>query len=62
MKSSELLRILKEDGWIVLRKRGSHCVMRHSFKKKGQLVVPDHGSKEVGSGLANHILKRAGLK
>jgi len=26
------------------------------------LVVPDHGSSEVGKGLENKILKAAGLK
>lgn len=30
--------------------------------KPGQLVVPDHGSSEVGKGLENKILKAAGLK
>jgi len=52
---------LKIDGWEEIRQKGSHIIMRHPIKN-GQLVVPDHGSKEVGTGLANKILKEAGLK
>ena len=61
MKSNELLRLLFQDGWVSIRKRGSHHVMEHPMKK-GVLIVPEHGSKEVGKGLANKILKAAGLK
>jgi predicted RNA binding protein YcfA (HicA-like mRNA interferase family) len=31
-------------------------------EKDGQIVVPDHGSSEVGNGLKNKIFKDAGLK
>jgi predicted RNA binding protein YcfA (HicA-like mRNA interferase family) len=61
MKSSELIRILKKDGWIVIRQKGSHMIMQHPIKSN-QLTVPNHGSLEVGTGLANKILKDAGLK
>lgn len=61
MKSSELLRILKQDGWYSIRQKGSHVIMKHETKS-GSIVVPDHGSKEVGTGLAHKILKDAGVK
>ena len=61
MKSSELIRVLKKDGWFVVRQKGSHMNMRHP-NKSAQLVVPNHGSNEVGKGLGNKILKEAGLK
>ncbi|MFM7021387.1 MAG: type II toxin-antitoxin system HicA family toxin [Flavobacteriales bacterium] len=61
MKSSELIRILKKNGWFVVRQSGSHMIMRHPDKAQ-QLTVPNHGSQEVGTGLANKILKDAGLK
>jgi predicted RNA binding protein YcfA (HicA-like mRNA interferase family) len=32
MKSSEFLRILKQDGWYVLRQSGSHMIMKHPVK------------------------------
>lgn len=61
MKSAELIGILVKSGWYVDRHRGgSHMIMRHR-DRPGFLVVPSHGSKEVGTGLAKSILKQAGL-
>ncbi|MBC6700176.1 type II toxin-antitoxin system HicA family toxin [Hymenobacter puniceus] len=60
MKSSQLLRKLKAAGWFVVRQNGSHVIMRHPTLP-GTLVVPSHGSAEVGKGLASKILKDAGL-
>lgn len=61
MKSSELIRLLKKDGWFVVRQSGSHMIMEHPIKK-GQIVCPYHGSHEVGKGLENKIKKDAGIK
>ncbi|MBK7853081.1 MAG: type II toxin-antitoxin system HicA family toxin [Bacteroidetes bacterium] len=61
MKYNEFLRILKKDGWYILRVEGSHHIMAHPTKKC-TITVPVHGSKEIGKGLANKILKAAGLK
>jgi predicted RNA binding protein YcfA (HicA-like mRNA interferase family) len=61
MKSSELLRLLKGDGWFVIRQSGSHVILRHP-EKSGQIVCPNHGSQEVGKGLEVKIKKDAGLK
>lgn len=59
MKSSELVRLLKKDGWYVVRQFGtSHIIMRHDIKD-GQLTVPSHGSKEVRTGTLRAILKEA---
>lgn len=33
MKSSELVRLLKRDGWFVIRQSGSHMIMEHPAKK-----------------------------
>ncbi|WP_425575668.1 type II toxin-antitoxin system HicA family toxin [Nemorincola caseinilytica] len=60
MKSAELVRLLKRDGWFVVRQTGSHMTMKHPVKK-GQIVCPYHGSSEVGKGLELKIKKDAGL-
>ncbi|WP_084599929.1 type II toxin-antitoxin system HicA family toxin [Dyadobacter beijingensis] len=39
MKSSEFVRLLKSDGWFIVRQEGSHVTMRHPVKK-GQLGSP----------------------
>ncbi|MCW5910341.1 MAG: type II toxin-antitoxin system HicA family toxin [Cyclobacteriaceae bacterium] len=61
MKSSELLRILTQDGWYVVSQSGSHVKMRHS-SKSGVIIFPSHGSNEVGKGLERKLLKQAGIK
>lgn len=61
MKSSELVRLLKKDGWYEIRQAGSHVIMKHP-SKAGQLTVPSHGSKEVRIGLLKSILKEANIK
>lgn len=61
MKCSELIRSLTRDGWFVERQSGSHMIMKH-LEKEGTLVVPNHGSREVGKGLEKKIKNSAGLK
>ena len=61
MKSSELVRLLKKDGWFIVRQTGSHMIMEHPIKK-GKVVCPYHGSPEVGRGLEKKIKKDAGIK
>jgi predicted RNA binding protein YcfA (HicA-like mRNA interferase family) len=61
VKYSELFRILKKDGWYIVRQKGSHVLMQHP-EKTGQLSVPYHSGKEVKKGLLRSILKQAGIK
>lgn len=61
MKASELFKLLKKDGWFEIRQTGSHVILQHPVKK-GQLVVPYHGSKEVPIGILKAILKEANIK
>jgi len=60
MKSSELLRLLQKDGWYAVSQKGSHIKMKHPFKS-GILIVPNHGSNEVGKGLEMKLKKDAGI-
>jgi predicted RNA binding protein YcfA (HicA-like mRNA interferase family) len=60
MKSSELLRLLQKDGWYAVSQKGSHIKMRHP-SKRGILIVPNHGSSEVGKGLEMKLKKDAGI-
>jgi len=61
MKSSELIRRIKAHGWVEIRQKGSHKMFIHKDYSYA-LPVPDHGAKEVATGTANTILKKAGLK
>lgn len=56
----KLCKILEEDGWRLIRIKGSH----HVYTKEGEearIVVPVHGNKEIKTGLLKAILKTAGL-
>ena len=61
MKFSALVRILEQNGFEVIKEKGS---IRY-YSKLGwpRLIRVDyHGSKEVPSGTCHAILKAAGLK
>jgi len=60
MKSSSLIRLLKNDGWELVRTKGSHHHFKHQTKE-GIVTVP-HPKKDVPKGTVNAILKQAGLK
>lgn len=61
MKYNELFRLLKKDGWLEVRKKGSHVIMQHT-EKSGKLAIPYHSGKEVKKGLLTSILKQANIK
>ena len=61
MKSSELLRMLLQDGWYSVVQKGSHVKLRHAVKP-GIIIFPNHGNHEVGKGLEKKLLKQAGLR
>lgn len=60
MRVRELERILRDDGWYLVKQVGSHRQYKHS-EKPGKVTVPNH-SGDVDKGTANSILKQAGLK
>lgn len=61
MKISEILQILKEDGWILIRTAGSHRQFKHATKP-GKVTVAGKPSIDVKPDILNSILKQAGLK
>lgn len=60
MKSDELHRLIRANGWIKLRQMGTS----HIIYQKGKVTypVPYHKGKEVGKGLELKIRKDMGLK
>jgi len=41
MKTKEIIKLIEEDGWFVVRQSGSHRQYKHSFKK-GLVTIPIH--------------------
>ena len=56
---TEFHKLVRENGWTVLRQTGSHVIY-----KKGSVIypVPYHGAKELGTGLEMKMRKEMGLK
>jgi len=59
VKTTEFHKLVRVNGWEVLRQTGSHIIYR-----KGIVTypVPFHGAKELGKGLENKIRKDMDLK
>lgn len=60
MDSKSLLQMLYEDGWQIVRTKGSHHHLKHP-SKPGLVTVP-HPKKDLPLGTVRSILKQAGLK
>jgi predicted RNA binding protein YcfA (HicA-like mRNA interferase family) len=58
MKVRDLVKILEEDGWRLVRTRGSHRQFRHP-SKPGLVTVHGHPSHDIAPGTLNNIRKQA---
>jgi predicted RNA binding protein YcfA (HicA-like mRNA interferase family) len=61
MKARELIKIVEDLGWYEVRQKGSHKIFQNA-EQDFNIVIPDHGAKDLGVGLVSKILKQAGLK
>ena len=55
MKTTEFHKLVRENGWTILRQTESHVIY-----KKGSIIypVPYHGAKELGTGLEKKMRKK----
>jgi len=60
MHGRDVIRILKENGWLLDRISGSHHIMIKEGRRS--IPVPVHGKKDIPKGLLNVIFKQAGIK
>jgi len=58
MNSREVIRRLKQDGWILVRTKGSHHQFKHP-EKPGLVTVP-HPKRDLPTGTLKAIFKAAG--
>ena len=59
LTSKDIIRILKQKGFILDRSRGSHQIFLHPVTRK-RAVVPMH-NKDLPKGTMYSILKQAGI-
>ncbi|WP_310570684.1 type II toxin-antitoxin system HicA family toxin [Gemmatimonas sp.] len=60
MKVRDVLRLLTDDGWFLVRTRGSQQQYKHPTKA-GLVTVAGHPRDDLAPGTLNSILKQAGL-
>ena len=61
VKVRDIIKLLKQDGWYLVRTRGSHRQYKHPVKQ-GLVTVAGKSSDELAAGTLNSVLKQAGLK
>jgi predicted RNA binding protein YcfA (HicA-like mRNA interferase family) len=61
MKVSDILTMLRTDGWFLVATRGSHRQFKHPVKN-GRVTVAGRPSDDLAPGTLNSIIKQAGLK
>lgn len=61
MKIRDILKLLADDGWTVVRTRGSHRQLKHPTKK-GTVTVAGKSSLEIPVGTLKSIYKQSQLE
>ncbi len=60
-KVRETIRIIEEDGWLLVATRGSHRQYKH-LMKAGRVTIPGKLSDDLAPGTLASVLKQAGLE
>lgn len=60
VKVSEILRILKKDGWYIVHQKGSHRQFKHP-SKLGKVTVNGKPSVDISGTLLKSIENQSGL-
>ncbi|HET7007686.1 MAG TPA: type II toxin-antitoxin system HicA family toxin [Candidatus Binatia bacterium] len=61
MKVRDVLKVIEDDGWYLVRTRGSHRQYKHPIKA-GLVTLPGKPGDDLAPGTLNSIFKQAGLK
>ena len=61
MKVRDVIKMLEEDRWYIVRTRGSHRQYKHPTKK-GLVTIAGKPSDDLAKGTLNSILKQAGIQ
>jgi predicted RNA binding protein YcfA (HicA-like mRNA interferase family) len=59
INSIQLIKILEQEGFKVIRQKGSHVILIN--KEKTRIVIPLHPGKDIKPGLLRAIIREAGI-
>jgi predicted RNA binding protein YcfA (HicA-like mRNA interferase family) len=61
MKVRDVIKLLEDDGWYLVRTRGDHRQFKHPTKR-GKVTVPGHLRDDLAPGTLNSVLTQVGLR
>ena len=61
VKVREVIKLIEDDGWYLVRMKGDHRQYKHPVKK-GLVTISGKLGDDIAKGTLNSILKQAGLK
>lgn len=61
MKVAHIIKLLEENGWLLVRQKGSHQQFKHA-SNPNVITVPGHPNDDMATGTEKSILKKTGLK
>ena len=59
MKVKEAIRLIEQDGWYMVRQKGSHMQFKHPTKKGLVTIACHRMSDDIARGTAASILRQA---
>jgi len=61
MKVREVIQMIEQDGWYLVRIRGDHRQYKH-HSKRGLVTISGNLGQDMPPGTLNSVLKQSGLK
>jgi predicted RNA binding protein YcfA (HicA-like mRNA interferase family) len=61
IKVKEAMKLVENDGWFIVKTKGSHRQYKHS-EKPGRVTIAGKPSHDLAPGTYNSILRQSGLK
>ena len=61
MKVKEVIKLIKADGWMQVRMKGSHRQFKHSTKS-GTVTISGKLNSDMPLGTLNSVMKQASLQ
>ena len=61
MKVRDVIKIIRGDGWFIVKIKGSHRQFKHSTKP-GRVTIAGHPNDDLAPGTLNSIWKQAQIK
>ena len=61
MKIRDVIKLIEEEGWLLVATKGSHRQFKHETKP-GRVTIAGHPGDDLAPGTLNSVLKQAGLR